>query len=351
MEQIDDVTREHRAAVTKPTASRRTRRRRWIAFAAAVVLATIGFWWLQRTPAPQYVTAEVTRGPIARAVTASGTVNPMTTVQVGTYVSGVIQTLHCDFNTQVKAGQLCAKIDPRPYQTIVDQETAALDTARAQLAKDKANLAFAKVIYDRDVDLLERKIVSQETVDAASNAWDQARAQVTLDESTIAQRLATLNAAKVNLDYTNIISPVDGTVVSRNVTQGQTVAASFQTPTLFLIATDLTQMQVDTNVAESDIGNVAVGNRATFTVEAYPDRTFDGTVTQVRQAPQSVQNVITYDAVVSVPNPQLLLKPGMTAAVRVITAERENALRVPNTALRFTPHDRAAAHPRHDRAA
>jgi HlyD family secretion protein len=279
----------------------------------------------------------VTRGDVQRTVTASGTVNPMTTVQVGTYVSGVLQDLHCDFNTEVKAGQLCAKIDPRPYQSIVDQENAALGTARAQLAKDQANLAFAKTVYDRDVDLLKRRIVSQETLDTALNAWQQARAQVALDESTIAQRLATLNSAKVNLDYTNIISPVDGTVVSRNVTQGQTVAASFQTPTLFLIATDLTQMQVDTNVSESDIGNVAVGNKVLFTVEAYPDETFTGTVTQVRQAPQSVQNVITYDAVVGVPNPKLLLKPGMTAAVRVVTAEHPDVLRVPNQALRYAP--------------
>jgi HlyD family secretion protein len=304
---------------------------------AVAIVAVALYWWMHRTPAPHYLTGTVTRGDVMRTVTASGTVNPMTTVQVGTYVSGVLQELHCDFNTQVKAGQLCAKIDPRPYQTVVDQENAALGTARAQLAKDKAALAFAKVIHERDVDLLKRRIVSQETVDTASNALDQAVAQVALDESTIAQRLATLNAAKVNLDYTNIISPVDGTVVSRNVTQGQTVAASFQTPTLFLIATDLTQMQVDTNVSESDIGNVVTGNDALFTVEAYPDQTFTGTVSQVRQAPQSVQNVITYDAVVGVPNPQLLLKPGMTAAVRIVIARHNDVLRVPNQALRFNP--------------
>jgi HlyD family secretion protein len=321
-------------------------RRTVLLVTAAVVALAVGYWLSHRSAAPQYLTGTVTRGDVLRIVTASGTVNPMTTVQVGTYVSGVLQELHCDFNTLVKAGQLCAKIDPRPYQTIVDQESAALGTARAQLAKDQANLAFAKTIYDRDVDLLNRRIVSQETVDTAQNAWEQARAQVALDESAIAQRLASLNAAKVNLDYTNIISPVDGTVVSRNVTQGQTVAASFQTPTLFLIATDLTQMQVDTNVSESDIGNVAVGNRVLFTVEAYPDNTFTGTVTQVRQAPQSVQNVITYDAVVRVSNPQLLLKPGMTAAVRVVTQEHIEVLRVPNQALRFSPpgpHDEGEA--------
>ena len=331
----DDAV-ESKGRATRPP--RRRMRRVIVIAAAAVVVALIaGYWWMHRTPPPHYVMGTVTRGDVLRTVTASGTVNPMTTVQVGTYVSGVLQDLHCDFNTQVKAGQLCAKIDPRPYQTIVDEENAALGTARAQLAKDQAALAFARVIYDRDVDLLNRRIVSQETVDTASNARDQAVAQVALDESTIAQRIATLNAAKVNLDYTNIISPVDGTVVSRNVTQGQTVAASFQTPTLFLIATDLTQMQVDTNISESDIGSVVVGNRVMFTVEAYPDQNFAGTVTQVRQAPQSVQNVITYDAVVGVPNPQLLLKPGMTAAVRVVTAEHKDVLRVPNQALRFMP--------------
>ncbi len=316
---------------------RRVRRTGWIVCAAVVVAVLAGYLWTHRTPAPHYLTQTVTRGDVMRAVTASGTVNPQTTVQVGTYVSGVLQELHCDFNTRVEAGQLCAKIDPRPYQTVVDQANAALGTARAQLAKDQAALAFAKVIYDRDVDLLKRRIVSQETVDAAGSTRDQAVAQVALDRSTIAQHVATLNAAKVNLDYTNIISPVDGTVVSRNVTQGQTVAASFQTPTLFLIATDLTQMQIDTNVSESDIGSVADGNKVLFSVEAYPERNFTGTVTQVRQAPQSVQNVITYDAVVGVPNPKLLLKPGMTAAVRIISAERNNVLRVPNQALRFTP--------------
>jgi HlyD family secretion protein len=320
-----------------PARANRLRRASVVAVAALVLIGALGYWWMHRTAAPQYLTGTVTRGDVQRTVTASGTVNPMTTVQVGTYVSGVLQDLHCDFNTEVKAGQLCAKIDPRPYQSIVDQENAALGTARAQLAKDQANLAFAKVIYDRDVDLLKRRIVSQETVDTALNAWQQAQAQVALDESTIAQRVASLSSAKVNLDYTNIISPVNGTVVSRNVTQGQTVAASFQTPTLFLIATDLTQMQVDTNVSESDIGSVVVGNKVLFTVEAYPDETFTGTVRQVRQAPQSVQNVITYDAVVGVPNPKLLLKPGMTAAVRVVTAERSNVLRVPNQALRYTP--------------
>jgi HlyD family secretion protein len=314
-----------------------------VALVAGVLALTAGYWWLHRSPKVSYLTATVARGRVQRTVTASGTVNPVTTVQVGTYVSGVLQNLYCDFNTQVKAGKVCAKIDPRPYQSIVDQERAALGTSQAQLAKDQANLAFSKVIYDRDLDLLHRQIVSQETVDTALNAYEQARSQIALDQASIAQHRATLSAAQVNLTYTDIVSPVDGTVVSRNVTQGQTVAASFQTPTLFLIATDLTQMQVDTNVSESDIGNLAVGNKVLFTVEAYPDRTFSGQVVQVRQAPQSIQNVITYDAVVGVPNPQLLLMPGMTAAVRIVTAERDNVLRVPDQALRYTPGGPARA--------
>jgi HlyD family secretion protein len=192
--------------------------------------------------------------------------------------------------------------------------------------------------------LLKRSIVSQETVDTANNAYAQSRSQIALDEATIQQRQAALNAARINLGYTNIVSPVDGTVVSRNVTQGQTVAASFQTPTLFLIATDLTKMQVDTNVSESDIGRVAIGNAATFTVESFPNRTFGGKVNQVRQAPQTVQNVITYDVVVSVDNAARLLMPGMTAAARIITQRRDNVLRVPDPALRYTPTGIAEQH-------
>jgi HlyD family secretion protein len=314
------------------------RRRRPALLAAVIVAALLGAYaLLHRTGAETYQTVSVSRGNIQRSITASGTVNPVSTIQVGTYVSGAIQTISCDFNTRVRAGQRCAKIDPRPYQTIVDQDSAALATARAQQAKDEANLAYTKLAHERAVELLQHQMVAQDAVDSALNANEQARAQVELDKASVAQHVAALNAARVNLDYTNITSPVDGTVVSRNVTQGQTVAASFQTPTLFLIATDLTQMQVDTNVSEADIGSVALGDQALFSVEAYPDRAFVGTVAQRRQAPQSVQNVITYDAVVAVKNTDLRLMPGMTAAVRIVTAERSDVLRVPNPALRYTP--------------
>ena len=218
-----------------------------------------------------------------------------------------------------------------------------LANIRAQRAKDQANLAYAKLNYERDRSLVARGIVSQETVDADKSAYEQAAAQVKLDQATIAQRQAALEGAQVNLDYTDIVSPVDGIVISRSIDVGQTVAASFQTPTLFLIAKDLTKMQVDTNVSESDIGRVRVGERATFTVEAYPRKTFEGRVREVRQAPITVQNVVTYDAVIGVDNPELLLLPGMTANAKIITDERKAVLRVPQQALRFEPQGLLAA--------
>lgn len=320
------------------TSSRPTRR--ILAFAAAFLLVALcaAYLWVRaERPVVRYTTVAADRGTVAQAVLSTGTVNPVTTIQVGTYVSGVIQSITCDFNTRVSAGQLCAKIDPRPYQTTVDQAAAALATARAQLDKDRANLDYAMLIDARNRGLLVRGIVSQETADTSHNAWAQATAQLAYDRADVAQRHAQWQAARINLGYTNIVSPVDGTVVSRNVTQGQTVAASFQTPTLFLIATDLTNMQVDASVSESDIGQVAVGNAATFTVSSYPERRFVGHVLQVRQAPQTVQNVVTYDVVVGVPNPDLALKPGMTAAIRVVTRRVDGVLRVPDQALRYRP--------------
>jgi HlyD family secretion protein len=305
---------------------------------AVLVLATAGAWWAFGSGASvSYVTAALARGNVTRAVTATGSVNPVLTITVGSYVSGVIQEIDCDFNTKVKEGQLCAKIDARPYQTIVEQNQASVATARAQLLKDQANLAYTQIDEKRYAGLIASNATSRDSYDVAVNALDQARAQVAVDQATIGQRQAELDAATVNLGYTNIVAPVDGIVVSRNVTMGQTVAASFQTPTLFLIATDLSKMEVDTNVSESDVGDVHAGDKARFTVEAYPDTTFEGVVTQVRQAPQTVQNVITYDVVITVANPKLLLMPGMTATVRVITAERQNVLRVPDTALRYVP--------------
>jgi len=331
-------TSEQPAKVPPP---RRGIAARWsIGVGAALILvaAGLGVWWsVGSGTAVSYVTLPVTIGPIARSVSATGAVNPELTIIVGTYVSGVIQELSCDYNTQVKRGQICAKIDPRPYQSIVDQGKANLAVAKAQLEKDRASLIYAKLNLGRLATLVPTNAVSKDAYDSAQNVYDQAVAQITFDEATIRQRQAVLDAAQVNLDYTNIISPVDGTVVSRAVTMGQTVAASFQTPTLFLIATDLTKMQVDANVSESDIGGIKNGNKATFTVDAYPKRLFEGTVTQVRQSPQTVQNVITYDVVVSADNSDLALKPGLTAATRIIVDQRSDVPRVPNQALRYIP--------------
>jgi HlyD family secretion protein len=327
--------------VTPPHAPVRSRRR-WPLYGLGVVLLLAAggayYTWFRPGEAPvRYVTAAVTQGDVARSLTASGTVNPETTIQVGSYVSGVIQQVNCDFNTKVKAGQLCAKIDPRPFQSTVDQADANLKSAQAQLGKDQAALAYAQGAAERNARLVKQGIVSQDIADSSKAAYDQARAEIAVDRATIVQRQAALDAAKINLAYTDIVSPVDGTVVSRNVTVGQTVAATLQSPTLFLIATDLTKMQVDANVSESDIGPVKAGNRATFTVQGFPNVTFEGQVSQVRQAPITLQNVVTYDVVISVANPELLLKPGMTATARIITAERKNVLRAPDQALHYTP--------------
>jgi HlyD family secretion protein len=281
-------------------------------------------WWTSRSHAHvQYATAPVTLGPVTRTVTATGTVNPVLTIIVGSYVSGVIQELYCDYNTQVKQGQICAKIDPRPYQATLDQYSGQLLRDQAVLDKDRIDLARYQ------------KLAAQQSI-AQQQADDQLYI-VHQDEGTVKVDQALVEGAKLNLEYTDIISPVDGTVVSRNVTQGQTVASSFQTPTLFLIATDLTKMQVDTNVSESDIGGIKEGNRATFAVDAFPKRTFEGAVTQVRQSPQTVQNVVTFDVVVSVDNTDLALKPGMTASTKIIVDQRNDAIRVPDQALRYAP--------------
>jgi HlyD family secretion protein len=339
----------HRGRISpqlKPAAARPTPWRRYLlaGIIGLLLVGSAGWWWNgSRTALVHYMTAPVPRGAVVRTVTATGTINPVLTIIVGSYVSGVIQELYCDYNTRVTKGQICAKIDPRPYQTIVDQDKAVLAVAKAQLEKDKANLEYAKVNYERNALLVKQNSIAVNTADQAKSVYHQAQAQITLDEATVQQREAELATAQVNLGYTNIISPVDGTVVSRNVTVGQTVAASFQTPTLFLIASDLTKMEVDTNVSESDIGGIKEGNSASFTVEAYPDRVFDGSVVQVRHAPQTIQNVVTFNVVVGVANPDLLLVPGMTARTKIISDKRADVLRVPDQALRYVPAGVASA--------
>jgi HlyD family secretion protein len=340
--------------VTAPVKSKPSNlKRNWLIAAMAsllvVAIAATTWWAVAENNTIHYVSVPIAKGAVTRTVTATGTVNPELTIIVGAAVSGIIKELNCDYNTRVKKGQICARIDPRPYQSIVDENRANLAVAKAQLEKDKASLTYAKLALGRAGILLPTHAVSQDAYDSAKSTYDQAMAQITFDEATVQQRQASLDAAQVNLDYTGIASPVDGTVVSRNVTMGQTVASSFQTPTLFLIATDLAKMQVDANVSESDIGGIKSGNKATFTVDAYAKRTFEGTVTQVRQSPQTVQNVVTYDIVISVDNSDLTLRPGMTAASRIVVDQRNDVIRVPNQALRYVPKSLAGA-ARPDRA-
>ena len=300
-------------------------RRRWVAVAvlALAVIAGLGWWATHRTASVQYATASVARGAVTRAVTATGTVNPVLTIIVGAYDSGVIQNIYCDYNTQVRAGQVCAKIDPRPYQ-------ATFDRYSGQLVRDQAILDEARL------DLARYQKLAEENSIARQQAEDQVYI-VRQDEGTVKLDQGLVEGAKLNLAYTDIVSPVNGTVVSRSVTGGQTVASSFQTPTLFLIATDLKQMEVDTNTSEGDMGGVKEGDNTTFTVDAYPQRIFQGRVTQVRQSPQTVQNVVTYDVVVGVDNGDLALVPGMTASTQIIIDQRTDVLRVPNQALRYVP--------------
>ncbi len=328
-------------------------RRFWLATSLLGVGAiALLFVWMgaDHEQPPTFESLVVDKGDIVRQVMATGTVNPQLTIIVGSYVSGPITRIQCDYNTMVRSDQVCATIDARPYQTIVDQNNADLAVATAQLKKDQANLTYTQLNFQRNLRLKDANAVSEDTVDIAKNLVEQANAQVGLDQAAIEQRKAALSAARINLDYTNIRSPVDGIVVSRNVTQGQTVAASFQTPTLFLIATDLTLMQVDTNISESDIGGIKNGEAVTFTVDAFPEHAFKGTVSQVRQSPQTVQNVVTFDAVVTVDNKDLQLKPGMTASLNIVIDQQSNVLRVPNQALRFDPKGSGSELPADDKA-
>jgi len=284
-----------------------------------------------------YVFASAERGRVESSVTATGTVNPVTSVQVGTYVSGPIRAIDVDFNSPVKRGQRVAKIDPAAFLVKVQKAEASVATARARVEKDRADLKLKKLKLERTRELSSTDLIAQHDVDTAQSEYDQAVSQLELDRAGLLQSSADLDEARINLAYTDITSPVDGVVVSRNVDVGQTVAATFQTPTLFLIAEDLTKMQVDTSVSESDIGSIRSGQRARFIVDAYPGQEFVGEVVQVRNAPTVILNVVTYDVVVAVANPKLELQPGMTANVTIITAERDDVLRIPIRALRFRP--------------
>jgi HlyD family secretion protein len=317
----------------------------------------------------QFHLARVERGEVNLVVTATGTINPVINVLVGSQVSGTIKALYADFNSQVKEGQVIAQIDPAIFEAQVEQGRASVLNAQANLLNAQANLENAKANLtkadvavldakrnlDRNQPLLEKKIIAQATLDTAQTNYDtavaqrdvakaqveSAKSQIESFKAQVEQAKAALRVAETNLRYATIRSPVNGTVISRNVDVGQTVAASLQAPTLFTIAKNLAEMQVDSNVSEADVGRIAVGQDATFTVDAYPERIFRGKVSEIRNAPIIVQNVVTYDVVILVENKDLKLKPGMTANVSVMIAHREGVLKIPNATLRFRPESAA----------
>lgn len=298
---------------------------RWLVLIVGLFIIAFIVRQCRTAGATNYQTAEVTSGPITQAVTATGTLNPVVTVQVGSQVSGNIAKLFADFNSQVKAGQVVAQIDPAIFQATVTQ-------AEGDLASAKAALELAKVTATRTQELFARKTSSQADVDQAMATLHQAEANVKIKQGA-------LDKAKADLDHCTITSPIDGVVISRSVDVGQTVAASLQAPVIFAIANDLTKMQIDANVAEADVGVVTIDQNVDFTVDAFPMQTFHGKVVQVRNAPITVQNVVTYDTVIGVNNPELKLKPGMTANVSIIIAHRDNVLQIKNAALRYRPPD------------
>ena len=287
--------------------------------------------------APAVTTAPVTRGSIVDAVSATGTLEAVTTVQVGSQVSGAVEFLNADFNSIVRKGQVIARLEPSLFQSAIEQARANVVKAEADLDRARVSLADADTKLTRAKELSARQLIAATELDAASVARDTAAAQVRSGEASVSQARASLGQAAVNLSKTVITSPIDGIVISRNVDVGQTVAASLSAPTLFLIAADLTQMQLNASIDEADLGRVAAGQTVSFTVDAYPQQPFIGRVEQVRLNPVVASNVVTYAAIISAPNPELKLKPGMTASVSVEIARRDDVLRVPAAALRFKP--------------
>ena len=313
-------------------------RRTW--FLAAMVALAVALYFSQcrsNTTAPAYETVTVSRGDVISRVSASGSLSATVTVDVGSQVSGRIQSLNADFNSAVRKGQLIAKIDPALYQAAVEQAQANVAAAAGNVAKLRAQSEEAARQSARAVQLFAQKIISENDRDSAVSNARAAAAGVVQGLGQMAQAQAALSQARTNLRYTDILSPTDGIVISRAVNVGQTVAASLSAPVIFTIAQDLRVMEVHTNVAESDIGRLKSGMDAGFTVDAWPGERFLGRIREIRNAPQVVQNVVTYDAVIDVQNQELKLKPGMTATVTVVIDERHDVLRVPNAALRYRP--------------
>ena len=309
---------------------------------ALVVLALVagGAWWWnagRKAEAPTFRTAKVEKGPITATVSSTGTVNPVTSVQVGSQVSGQIKELFVDFNSPVKQGMLIARIDPETFQYRVRQAEADLEAARSAVGRAEVARINAERDLKRSKELVARNFVSPAELDRAQSTYDLAAAELKTANAVVQQRNAALASARVDLSRTEIRAPVDGVVIKRTVDVGQTVAASLQAPELFVIARDLRDMQVETSIDEADVGRIRVGQKASFNVDAFPGRPFAGEVKTVRKAAQNVQNVVTYIAIVSANNDRGELLPGMTANVRITTDSRESVLKVPNSALRFRP--------------
>jgi HlyD family secretion protein len=309
-------------------------------FAALVLVAGAGFaYWRLGGAAkePGYLTTSASKGNVRQVVSSTGTLQAVVTVLVGSQISGTIEKLSADFNTKVKAGQVVVQLNQDKFKAAVDQTKANLLAAQATYAKNKVSVTDTLRTLERNRELRKRDVMAQSELDASQTAYDAAVAQLEVSQAQIGQAQAALNQNLVDLNNTVIRSPVDGIVISRNVDVGQTVAASLSAPTLLTIANDLAKMEVHTSVDEADVGNISEGQEVSFTVDAFPARRFRGKVYQVRNAPTTIQNVVTYDAVVRIDNKELLLKPGMTANVQFLVSEKEDALTVPNMALRFKP--------------
>lgn len=312
-------------------------KKQYIIISIAILLAlgtTIAF---ANKGSVKYITKPVTTESITEYVEASGTIKPINTIEVGTQVSGTVARIYVDYNSVVKKGDLLAELDPSLFQANVDQSTAKLSNAQASYAKASSTLNYKRNNYQRYKHLYEKNYVSKDEVELALSNYQQAQAEVSAASAEVSAAKATLDNNLTNLRYSKIVSPVDGTVISRAVDVGQTVAASFNTPTLFEVAEDLTQMQIETSVSEADIGKVKVGQKATYTLDGYQDRKFEGKVTQVRLASTTTNNVVTYAVIISVDNSEGLVIPGMSANVSIITNTVENALCIPPQALKFTP--------------
>jgi HlyD family secretion protein len=316
------------------------RKRLWVAAAAVVVAVGAGTYYYDddaAANAPPVTTAEITRGDIVSTVEASGTLEAVTTVQVGTQVSGAINKLNADFNSRVRKGDVIAELDPSLFETQVAQEQATVQRLKSEAERARVQSEDAQTKLRRARELSDRQLIARSDLDAAASTASAAEAAVKSAAAQITQAQASLNQSQVNLSHTIIRAPIDGIVVARNVDVGQTVAASMQAPTLFVIAQDLTEMHVNASVDESDIGKVQAGQPVRFRVDAYPNEMFAGTISQVRLQPVVEQNVVSYVTVIDVANKALKLKPGMTAAVTIETARANDVLKVPTSALRFQP--------------